>query len=266
MEAVHVQHDDEFATITLVRPRRRNVLALDVLDELTAAVAAVGRSDARGVILAAEGPVFSAGHDFADMAGADRDAARALFRTCTDLMATVQGIGQPVIARVHALATAAGCQLVATCDLAVAAESAGFALPGGRGGLFCHTPAVAVARAVGPKRALEMALTGDVVDAATAADWGLVNRCVPDDELDAAVLDLLRRATRGGRTSKALGKQAFYAQVGLPQPEAYALAIEAMAAATQTADAREGIAAFLEKRPPTFDRRPIRADGARPDM
>jgi len=204
------------------------------------------------VILAAEGPVFSAGHDFADMVGADRATARALFRTCTDLMETVQGIGQPVIARVHALATAAGCQLVATCDLAVAAESAGFALPGGRGGLFCHTPAVAVARAVGQKRALEMALTGDVVDAATAADWGLVNRCVPDDELDAAVVDLLHRATRGGRWSKALGKQGFYEQVGRHQAEAYALTIETMAAATQTDDAREGIAAFLEKRPAEY--------------
>ncbi|NLV54641.1 MAG: enoyl-CoA hydratase [Acidimicrobiales bacterium] len=252
MDAVRVDHDDRFATITLANPTRRNVLALDVLDALTDAFATVGRSEARGVILAAEGPVFSAGHDFADMVGADRATARALFRTCTDLMETVQGIGQPVIARVHALATAAGCQLVATCDLAVAAESAGFALPGGRGGLFCHTPAVAVARAVGQKRALEMALTGDVVDAATAADWGLVNRCVPDDELDAAVVDLLHRATRGGRWSKALGKQGFYEQVGRHQAEAYALTIETMAAATQTDDAREGIAAFLEKRPAEY--------------
>ena len=154
------------------------------------------------------------------------------------------------MARVHALATAAGCQLVATCDLAVAAESAGFALPGGRGGLFCHTPAVALARAVGPKRALEMALTGDVISARTAAEWGLVNRCVPDDRLDAEVADLVARATRGGRQSKGLGKQTFHAQVELGRADAYALAIEVMAAATQTPEAREGIAAFLEKRPP----------------
>ncbi len=252
MDALSVQRDGDVATITLTRPERRNVLALEVLEALTAAFAEVGRSDARGVVLAAEGPVFSAGHDFADMAGADLATARHLFRTCTDLMETVQAIPQPVVARVHALATAAGCQLVATCDLAVAAESAGFALPGGRGGLFCHTPAVAVARAVGQKRALEMALTGDVVPASVAAEWGLVNRCVPDDRLDAEVADLLARATRGGRESKGLGKQAFYAQAGRPQAEAYTLAVEVMAAATQTDDAREGIQAFLDKRPPSF--------------
>lgn len=252
MDALSVRRDGAVATITLTRPERRNVLALEVLEALTDAFAEVGRSDARGVVLAAEGPVFSAGHDFADMAGADLATARHLFRTCTDLMETVQAIPQPVVARVHALATAAGCQLVATCDLAVAAASAGFALPGGRGGLFCHTPAVAVARAVGQKRALEMALTGDVISAATAAEWGLVNRCVPDAELDAEVADLLARATRGGPHSKGLGKQAFYAQVGRPQGDAYTLAVEVMAAATQTDDAREGIAAFLDKRHPDF--------------
>jgi enoyl-CoA hydratase/carnithine racemase len=250
VDALSVTRSDATVTITLTRPERRNVLALDVLGALTDAFAEVGRSDARGVVLAAEGPVFSAGHDFADLAGADLATARHLFRTCTELMDTVQSIPQPVVARVHALATAAGCQLVATCDLAVAAASAGFALPGGRGGLFCHTPAVAVAQAVGAKRALEMALTGDVVDAATAQAWGLVNRCVPDEGLDAAVADLLARATRGGRESKGLGKAAFYAQVGRPSADAYALAVEVMAAATQTNDAREGVAAFLDKRRP----------------
>lgn len=252
MDALSVRRDGDVATITLTRPERRNVLALDVLEALTEAFRDVGRSDAWGVVLAAEGPVFSAGHDFGDMDGADLAAARHLFRTCTDLMEAVQAIPQPVVARVHALATAAGCQLVASCDLAVAAESAGFALPGGRGGLFCHTPAVAVARAVGQKRALEMALTGDVITAATAAEWGLVNRCVPDDDLDTEVADLLARATRGGRESKGLGKQAFYGQVGRPQDDAYALAVEVMAAATQTPDAREGIQAFLDKRHPDF--------------
>ena len=149
--------------------------------------------------------------------------ARRLFEVCTEMMDTVQPIPQPVVARVHALATAAGCQLVATCDLAVAAESAAFAIPGGKGGLFCHTPLVAVARNIGRKRALEMAFTGDPIDAATAADWGLINRVVPDDQLDEAVADLIGRATRGSALSKALGKRGFYAQVDLDQPKAYEL-------------------------------------------
>lgn len=247
----HERHGD-IVTVTLADPAHRNALSLPILEALTEVFAEIGRSDTRGVILAAEGPVFSAGHDFADLAAADHDGARHLFAACTRLMQTVQAIPQPVVARVHALATAAGCQLVATCDLAVAAESAGFALPGGKGGLFCHTPAVAVSRAVGTKRALEMALTGDVVDAPTAAAWGLVNRCVPGAELDAAVSDLLDRATRGSAASKGLGKQAFYAQAGLTSDAAYAHAVEVMAAASQTPDGREGITAFLEKRPPDF--------------
>ena len=208
------------------------------------------------MVLAANGPVFSAGHNFGDMAGAGLDDAQRLFEVCTDMMDTVQGIPQPVIARVHALATAAGCQLVATCDLAIAAESAGFAIPGGKGGLFCHTPLVAVSRNIGRKRALEMAMTGDVIDAATAADWGLINRAVPDDELDAAVADLIGRATRGSALSKALGKRTFYAQAGLDQADAYEVAIDAMASAAMIADAQEGFNAFLEKRHPNFTQRP----------
>jgi len=172
------------------------------------------------------------------------------------MMDAVQEIPQPVIARVHALATAAGCQLVATCDLAIAAESASFAIPGGKGGLFCHTPLVAVARNVGRKRALEMALTGDPIDARTAADWGLVNKVVPDDELDAAVADLIGRATRGSALSKSLGKRGFYAQVDLDQPKAYGYAVELMASAAMIDDAQEGFRSFLEKRRPEFTQRP----------
>jgi enoyl-CoA hydratase/carnithine racemase len=167
-------------------------------------------------------------------------------------MTTIQSIPQPVIARVHALATAAGCQLVATCDLAIAAESARFAVPGGKGGWFCTTPMVAVGRAVGRKRALELAMTGDPIDAATAAEWGLINRAVPDDDLDEAVDDLLARATRGSAESKGIGKQAFYAQIDLDQPKAYAYAVEVMASASQIPDAREGVDAFLAKRSPSF--------------
>jgi enoyl-CoA hydratase/carnithine racemase len=251
-----VDTDGPFTTITLNRPEKRNALALDVMLELTAVLRAVGESEATGVILAANGPVFSAGHNFGDMAGATVDEARHLFDVCTEMMDTVQTIPQVVVARVHALATAAGCQLVATCDLAVAAESAGFAIPGGKGGLFCHTPLVAVARNVGRKRALELALTGDPIDAATAAEWGLINHAVPDSELEAATLDLLRRATRGSVRSKALGKQGFYAQVGLDQSHAYEFAVDLMANAAVTPDAQEGIAAFLEKRKPNFTERP----------
>jgi enoyl-CoA hydratase/carnithine racemase len=220
--------------------------------ELTEALQAVGRSAARGVILAANGPVFSAGHNFGDMAGASLAQARELFAVCTRMMDTLQALPQPVIARVHALATAAGCQLVATCDLAIAADTAGFAIPGGKGGLFCHTPLVAVARNIGRKRALEMAMTGDAIDAATAADWGLINRAVPPDQLDAATLDLISRATRGSTESKAMGKQGYYRQMELAQPQAYALAGEIMAAGALTPDGQEGIAAFLEKRPAQY--------------
>lgn len=254
METSHVivAVDGPITTVTLDRPEKRNALALDVMVELTAVLREVGQSNALGVVIAANGPVFSAGHNFGDMAGATLAEARRLFEVCTDMMNTVQQIPQPVVAKVHALATAAGCQLVATCDLAIAAESAAFAIPGGKGGLFCHTPLVAVARSVGRKRALEMAFTGDPIDAATAADWGLINRVVPDSELDAAVDDLIRRATRGSVLSKRLGKQGFYAQVDLEQSEAYAYAVELMASAALTPDAQEGIAAFLAKRHPTF--------------
>lgn len=255
-EHLVVTTDGPITTVTLDRPDKRNALALDVMLELTAVLVEIGRSDALGVVLAANGPVFSAGHNFADMAGADLSQTRRLFQVCTDMMDTVQAIPQPVVARVHALATAAGCQLVATCDLAVAAESSAFAIPGGKGGLFCHTPLVAVSRNIGRKRALEMALTGDPIDARTAAEWGLVNRVVPDEELDAAVADLIRRATRGSALSKGLGKQGFYAQVGLDQGQAYDLAVGLMSSAALTDDAQEGIAAFLAKRHPQFRERP----------
>ena len=241
-------HDGPITTVTLNRADKRNALALNVMRELTQALRAIAFSEARGVILAANGPVFSAGHNFADMAGATLDQARELFLVCTEMMDTIQRIPQPVVARVHALATAGGCQLVASCDLAVASDTASFAIPGGKAGLFCHTPLVAIARNIGRKRALEMALTGDAIDAATAADWGLINKAVPSAQLEAATLDLIQRATRGSAMSKALGKQGFYQQVDLPQSLAYDFAVERMATASLTRDAQEGIAAFLEKR------------------
>jgi len=253
-EHILVERSGDFATITMNRPQRRNALSLEHMRELITAFGEVGNSDARGIVLAGNGPVFSAGHDFADMAGADLPFMRSLLSTCTDLMTLIQHVPQPVVARVHSLATAAGCQLVATADLAVASENAGFATPGGKGGWFCHTPMVAVARNVGRKRAAELAMSGDVIDAATALDWGLVNRVVPAAQLDSAVRDLLERVTRGSAASKGIGKQALYAQIDLDQPKAYAYAIEVMAATSQTPDAQEGMKAFLEKRKPNWDR------------
>jgi enoyl-CoA hydratase/carnithine racemase len=247
-----VERSGDFVTVTMNNPAKRNALSRELMHELIAAVTDIGDSDALGVVLAANGPVFSAGHDFADVVDHDHAEVRELLVTCTRLMTLLQQIPQPVVARVHALATAAGCQLVASADLAVAGESAGFCLPGGKGGWFCHTPSVAVARTVGQKRAMEMALSGDVIDARTAADWGLVNRVVPDVHLDSAVQDLLERVTRGSAESKGLGKQAFYAQVDLDQPKAYAYAVEVMAAASQLPDAAEGMHAFLDKRKPLW--------------
>jgi enoyl-CoA hydratase/carnithine racemase len=249
---VHIEPEGDFARVTMDIPERRNALSREHMQQLLAAVREVGAGEARGLLLAGAGPVFCAGHDFADMLDADLASMRSLLELCTELMTALQSIPQPVLARVHGLATAAGCQLVATADLAVASEDAGFAIPGGKGGWFCHTPLVAVARALPRKRALEMAFTGDVIDARTALEWGLVNAVVPADELDAACLDLLGRATRGSRSAKAMGKHGFYAQVDLDQAKAYAYAVELMAATSQTPDARERMVAFVEKRPPRY--------------
>jgi enoyl-CoA hydratase/carnithine racemase len=252
-DSVIVKAEEGFTTITMNRPERRNALSLGLLRGLTAAFRAAGDSDARGVILAGNGPVFSSGHDFRDLAGADPASIRELLDVCTELMLTMQTIPQPVVARVHGLATAAGCQLVATADLAVAAEDAGFATPGGKGGWFCHTPLVAVARNVSHKRALELGLTGDTIDARTALEWGLVNHVVPAEQLENATVSLLRRATRGSRASKAIGKQTFYAQIALDQRAAYEHAVDVMARSSQEPDAQEAFAAFLEKRQPRFE-------------
>ena len=251
-ELITLEYDGPYATITMNNPKRRNALSLKHMLELTDAFREVGDSNAQGVILAANGPAFSAGHDFADMVGQDLVAMRKLLSVCTSLMDTIQAIPQPVLARVHAIATAAGCQMVATCDLAVASTEASFATPGGKGGWFCTTPMVAVSRNIGRKRALEMVLTGDAIDAQTAADWGLVNRVVPAERLVEEAQRLLEAATRGSFLSKGIGKQAFYAQIGLDQPQAYKYAQEVMASASQIPDAQEGMHAFIEKRKPRF--------------
>ena len=254
MEHRHIAlaEEGDFAVVTLRAPARRNALSEEVLRELQDALATIAGGGARGAILAAQGPVFSAGHDFADMEGRDLGRMRDLLTVCSDVMQAIQALPQPVVAQVEGLATAAGCQLVASCDLAVAGASAHFAVPGGRGGWFCTTPGVALVRAIGRKRALEMLLTGEPIDAETAAAWGLVNRVVPDEKVAAETRELLARATRGSRFSKGLGKQAFYRQADLGTPAAYAYASEVMAAASQTDDARENLRAFLEKRVPRF--------------
>ena len=254
-EHILVERSGDFATVTMNRPQRRNALSQDHMRELIRAFTELGDSDALGIVLAGNGPVFCSGHDFADVVDADLSEVRALLVTCTELMRLIQRVPQPVVARVHGLATAAGCQLVASTDLAVASEDAGFAAPGGKGGWFCHTPMVAIARNVGRKRAAELALSGDVIDAPTALDWGLVNQVVPAARLDSAVQDLLERVTRGPAESKGIGKQALYAQIDLDQAKAYAYAVEVMAATSQLPDAREGMRAFLEKRKPQWRQR-----------
>jgi enoyl-CoA hydratase/carnithine racemase len=251
-QPVRVNRNGDYVTVTLSNAAKRNALSLDVLLALTTAFDDIGRSDALGVILAAEGPVFSAGHNFGEMKGASEADALHLFTVCSELMQTMHSIPQPIVARVHALATAAGCQLVATCDLAVASESAGFAIPGGKGGLFCHTPLVAVARSLTPKRALEMAMTGDVISAKTAWEWGFINEVVADGELQNATQSLLERACRGSRESKGIGKKAYYQQVSMNESDAYTFASAVMAEAVVSDVAQEGINAFLEKRPPDF--------------
>ena len=241
------------ATITMNRPERRNALSEAHMRELIAAFEALGADgETRAVVLAAAGSVFSAGHDFADMVERDLEGMRRLLTVCTELMRTIQRAPQPVVASVQGVATAAGCQLVASCDLAVAAEEATFATPGGKGGWFCTTPMVAVSRAVGHKRALEMLLTGDPVDAQTALGWGLVNRVVPRERLEEETRGLARAASRGSTASKALGKRAYYDTVELDVEAAYARACEVMATSALSEDGREMMRAFLEKRPAVY--------------
>lgn len=251
-EYLLVKQDGDTVRITMNRPERRNALSEPHMRELLRAFTEAGDSDASGIVLSGEGKAFSAGHDFADVAARDVGGVRDLLRLCTRVMTTVQQVPQVVVAKVASIATAAGCQLVATCDLAVAAESASFSLPGGKGGWFCHTPAVPVARNIGRKRLMEMTLTGDAIDARTAVEWGLVNYAVPDDELDARTDELLARATRGSRYGKGVGKQTLYAHLDRPEADAYAIAVEVMTAMSQSPGAREGMASFLEKRKPVW--------------
>lgn len=238
-------------TLTLSRGERFNPLSSAMIAALQAEIdTAAEDENVRIIVLAALGPGFCAGHDLKEMRAHAGDAAwqRRLFEDCSRLMMTLTQIPQPVIARVHGIATAAGCQLVAACDLAVAAEDARFALPGVNVGLFCSTPAVAVARNIGWKRAMELLLTGEPIDAQTAQAWGLINRVVPAEALDAEVRRLTDRIVAHSATTVALGKKTFYRQMGEPLEKAYGTASAAMACNMGYEDALEGIEAFLGKR------------------
>jgi enoyl-CoA hydratase/carnithine racemase len=245
--------EDATAVVTLNRPERRNALSLALMRELIGLLEEIGRdSGIRAVILAAAGKAFCSGHDLTELRDRSVSEYREIFDVCCRLMTALQTIPQPVIAQVQGIATAAGCQLVASCDLAIASESATFATPGVRIGLFCTTPMVALTRAIGRKRAFEMLVTGEAVDARTAAEWGLVNRSVPAAELAAATRRLASQIASSSSLVMGLGKAAFYSQIDLDQPRAYAYAKEVMTANALAADAREGIGAFLEKRPPCW--------------
>jgi enoyl-CoA hydratase/carnithine racemase len=241
--------EGQLGIITLNRPDRRNALSLDLMRELIDCLDEFGAEDSiRVIILAAAGKVFSSGHDLSEMTGRTINDYRRIFDVCTELMTKIQSVPQPVIAQVQGIATAAGCQLVATCDLAIASDQAQFATPGVKIGLFCTTPMVALSRAIGRKRAMEMLLTGKLVDAATAAEWGLVNRVVAADQLEGETRRLACQIAQASGFTVALGKQAFYAQIDLDQPKAYAYAKEVMSMNSLAHDAQEGISAFLEKR------------------
>ncbi|MBI3208999.1 MAG: enoyl-CoA hydratase [Candidatus Solibacter usitatus] len=252
-ESIACSKDDGIVTVTLNRPEKRNALSLGLMRELLHCLEETGRdTSVRVVLLNAAGPVFSSGHDLREITSGTVGEYRHVFEVCTELMTKVQSIPQPVIAAVQGMATAAGCQLVATCDLAVVSEAATFATPGVKIGLFCTTPMVALTRAIGRKRAMEMLLTGKPIDAATAAGWGLVNRVVPPAELTAAALELARHIVSSSSFTVGLGKQAFYAQIDLDQNKAYAYAKEVMSMNALAQDAQEGIHAFLEKRAPCW--------------
>ncbi len=241
------------ARIVLNRPEKRNALSLELMGEMIAALRGVSADPAaRVVVIEGAGPAFSAGHDLSEMLGSEEAFLRELFATCTVLMETIHELPEPVIAKVHGIATAAGCQLVAACDLALAAEGTRFATPGVNIGLFCSTPMVAVSRAIGRKRAVQMLLTGEPIDAVTAMEWGLVNRVAAPDELEPAVQSLVDAIARSSAYTVATGKHAFYAQIDRPEHEAYEHCKRVMTDNALAADAQEGMSAFLDKRAPVW--------------
>jgi enoyl-CoA hydratase/carnithine racemase len=248
-----VSYDGAIATVTMNRPDKRNALSVEVMEELLACFTAIETDrEVSAVILRGEGTVFSSGHDLAEMEGQTEEFYRHEFALCSQLMEKIIAMPQPVIAEVQGVATAAGCQLVATCDLAIASEEARFATPGVKIGLFCSTPMVALSRAVGRKGAMEMLLTGELISAREALALGLVNRVVPTQELPAATLTVAEKIAAASPAVVGLGKQAFYRQLDMPVYEAYRYATGVMTENAAMEDAREGIRAFLEKRKPEW--------------
>jgi enoyl-CoA hydratase/carnithine racemase len=248
-----VSADAPAARIVLNRPDKRNALSLELIDEMISALQGLSGEDTiRAIVIEGAGPAFSAGHDVSEMIDRDQAFFAHLFERCTVMMQTIQEVPQPVIAKVHGIATAAGCQLVAACDLAVAADGTRFATPGVKIGLFCSTPMVPLSRAVGRKRAMQMLLTGEPIDAAAALDWGLVNGVVAREELDSAVLELVRAIAGASPYTVAAGKRAFYFQIDRTEDEAYEHCAIVMTENALAPDGQEGMSAFLEKRDPVW--------------
>ena len=253
MLLVDVDKASRIATVTLNRPEKRNALSLELMERLSRTLKEIGeRRDVAVVILTANGSVFSAGHDLGELVDRSVEDYQRIFDQCTVMMETIQKIPQPVIAMVRGIATAAGCQLVASCDLAFAEEGASFGTPGVRIGLFCSTPMVAVSRAIGRKRALQMLLTGERIDARTAAEWGLINEAVPSAELEEHTRRVAMQIVKASPLVVGIGKQAFYSQIEMDQHEAYDYTRTVMTMNALAADAREGITAFMEKRQPCW--------------
>jgi enoyl-CoA hydratase/carnithine racemase len=251
MNEILVKHDGPVTRIVLNRPEKRNPLGLEMMNEVLTTLTSLP-DESNVVVVGGSGSALSAGHDLSEMVGADAETLDRIFSTCTEMMEAVQAIRQPVIARVHGIATAAGCQLVAACDLAIAAEGARFATPGVNIGLFCSTPMVPLTRAIGRKRAMQMLLTGQLIDAPTALEWGLVNRVVPEEHLDAAIDEFVDAILGSSPKVVGIGKRTFYEQVDLDQHRAYLHTKGVMTTNAQLEDAQEGMTAFLTKRKPVW--------------
>ncbi|KPK14334.1 MAG: enoyl-CoA hydratase [Nitrospira bacterium SG8_3] len=255
MNDPYVKFDLEGPTgiITLNRPDKRNALSLELLEELSVLLTDIGvNKDIRVVILKGAGKVFSAGHDISQLVHGDLTYYNTIFETCVEVMEKIQRLPQPVIAQVHGVATAAGCQLVAACDLAVAEEGTRFGTPGVKIGLFCTTPGVPLVRAVGRKRALEMLFTGRMISAQDAERYGLINQVVPADQLAAETSALAARIAQASSLALSIGKEAFYTQVNLADAQAYNYAKGVIVNNLFAEDAKEGLSAFLDKRQPTW--------------